>query len=136
MLSGLILTLHHRQPLEATFIRAVGAPYQELTPTNGESEIINHFKLDLRNQTFEAQKITFRIESSSEDLKTAQLLVSQHSDLLEGGTSERADVFIRYPKNLLKAGKRSIPITIDIHQLKSNTHITLNQEVLLVGPIH
>ena len=135
MLAGLATTLHFREPLEATFIRAVGVPYQELIGANGQSEVINHFKLDLRNQTFEPQNIKLKLDSSSEELKSVQSVVSNHSDLLEEGSSERADVFFRYQKSILKTGKRAIPIIIEIHNLKSNTHFTLNQEVLLVGPI-
>ena len=136
MLIGLTLTVHYRQPIESTFIRAVGAPYQEISNSDGQAEVINHFKIDLRNQTFESHHIEFKINPIQEELKNIQIIVSHHDEVLSGGTSERADLFIRFPKTILKSGNRSIPIIIESLSLKSMTRSTLTQEVLLVGPTH
>ena len=46
--SGLTYTLATRTAIGVAIIRAPEAPYQEM----GEGKVVNHFKLDLRNQSF------------------------------------------------------------------------------------
>lgn len=132
--AGLTLTVLKRVPVELTLIRAVDAPYQVVSGLNGEAEVINHFKMDLRNQTFFQQSLSFAVTSELE-AKGVRLVVSNHLPSLPAGESERADLFVRFPKSLLSSGHSRIFIQIRSDPLvfPEKTH-TLHQEVILVGP--
>jgi cytochrome c oxidase accessory protein FixG len=135
-MSGLAFTVSHRTPIEMTWIRAVGEPYQEIPTTQGHTQVLNHFKVDLRNQTFEEQEIYFSIHSLLLQ-SNVHLVISNHKNTLNPGEPERADLFIQFPKNILTLGKGtlSIQVTAKSHQIPSKS-IIFNQEVHLVGPIH
>jgi hypothetical protein len=131
---ALIFTLMNRQPIEVTLVRAVDAPYQEVKANDGRSEIINHFKVDLRNQSFDSVKVGFVV--SSESLRQRiQLIVSNHSETLLGGVSERSDLFIRFPKEILTQGSGNLTLQIQGNSSVQGKSFVLTQEVRLVGPL-
>ncbi len=137
-LGGLAWTASHRLPIELSLIRAVDAPYQEIPSEKflEKSEILNHFKADLRNQTFEEQEIVFLL---SPEIKAqgVSLVVSNHKNTLAPGESERADVFVQFPKKILQNGRGMVPIQIQAKSVKATQdlpRILHMQEAHLVGP--
>ena len=131
---GLTLTIHGRSPIELIWIRAVGSPYQEIPDPRGGTQVLNHFKADLRNQTFEDQQITFEIDPAL----TAQgvsVVVSNHKRSLAPGEPERADVFIQFPKGLLKGGQGLVPILLRTQATHEPQSVLITQEVHLVAPL-
>jgi polyferredoxin len=131
---GLSYTLITRKPLEITLIRAVDAPYQEIQTALGIPQVINHFKIDLRNQTFYSQKITFSIPNSKSD-PTFELIVANQTPQLEAGESDRLDIFLKFPKNILTFGKAKLILEVE-SQSQHLSPIHQTQEVNLVGPLH
>lgn len=136
MISGLSWIIHGRVDLSAVVVRAIDTPYQEVTGTNGTTEIINHFKIHLENQSFEDQNIQIELPS---DLPEAQksginIIISNHQTLLPAGAGERADLFVRFPKNLLHQGKGSLAIQIQGTGTEKNQISTLRKDLVLVGP--
>ncbi len=128
---GLYWATAHRSPIEITLIRGIEAPYQ-VTP----SGIINHFKMDVRNQTFTDQSVSFSVSPELQQ-KGVKLIISHHKDTLKTGEPERADLFITYPKEILTFGKAVITIEVTAIASDPSPHLELhlNQEVHLVGPL-
>ncbi len=132
--SGLASTVATRTPIEMTFIRAVDIPYQEVTGPNGRAEVINHYKVALRNQTFQASKLTLQLTPEAEQ-KGISLVVANHQAILAAGASGRSDIFIRFPKDTLTSGHSSISVGLKAEAIDSPLAQTYTHEVRLVGPI-
>lgn len=126
-LFGLIFTVSQRSPLELTLIRANDFPYQEIPGPLGKTQILNHFKVDLRNQTFEEQEVTFSITPELQ-AQGVTLLIANHKTKLNPGEPERADLFIQFPILILKNGRAVLPIHLQAQG------ISLIREATLVGP--
>lgn len=128
-LSSLGLTISRRHAVEATVIRATGAPYQELP-----EGIVNHFKVDVQNQTFADQSVRFSLAPESQAAGLT-LVMSNHRDLLPAGESERADAFIRFPRSVLTHGHARVPLRLEILATAEHPAFSYTQEVSLVGPL-
>ena len=149
-IGGLILTVQKRAPIELTLIRAIDFPYQVIPAPHGETQVLNHFKLELRNQTFEEQEISFSINSELQS-KGVSLVVSNHKPKLGPGEPERADLFVQFPASLLRMGHAQLPIQLKAEsraqskgqaprqlsdlQAEPSTVIISTQEASLVGPL-
>jgi cytochrome c oxidase accessory protein FixG len=130
---GLTFTVSHRAPIEISLIRATDYPYQEIPDIQGQTQILNHFKIELRNQTFEEQEINFSI--SPEFLNQGiSIVVSNHKGKLSSGEPERADLFVQFPKKFTKSGRGKISIQLNAKSGIAPQTITSTQEVPLVGP--
>ena len=133
-IGGLTLTVSHRALIELTLIRAADYPYQEIPGSQGQTQILNHFKADLRNQTFEEQDIDFLVEPDLER-QGVRVVVSNHKGKLAPGERERADLFLEFPKSFLTLGHGVIPIQLEARSriVSKPTHSI--QEAHLVGPL-
>jgi cytochrome c oxidase accessory protein FixG len=127
----LVYTVTTRTLLETTFIRATDYPYQVIPDATGKLKVLNHFKVDLRNQSFEEQEISFELTPAYVQ-KGIALVISNHKAVLKAGEPERADLFVQFPKEVLKMGKAKIQL-----QIISRSDPTVSQikEVSLVGPL-
>jgi cytochrome c oxidase accessory protein FixG len=131
-ITGLTLTVRDRTAITVGLIRAAEAPYQVIPGENGSQEVVNHYKLEIRNQSFDRQAVEILVPKEFQD-KGVKIVVSNHAEGLEGGESERADLFIRFPKTLLNLGKGEINLEFSA---KSDARLepALKKEVRLVGP--
>lgn len=127
---GLIWATQHRSPIEIMLVRGIEAPYQ-VTP----SGIVNHFKMDLRNQTFSEQKIAVALSSELQN-QGVKLVLSNFRDTLASGEPERADLFVQFPQSLLNQGRAQIPLSVTAESTSPPLKLNLTQEVHLVGPLH
>jgi cytochrome c oxidase accessory protein FixG len=110
-----------REPLAASILRKAGNPYEVLP---GSDEVVNHFKAELRNQG----SAPVRVAVAAVDPRVS-LVLSNYAELLQPGESERADLFIRFPKSLLAEGKAGTAVRISIDGARA-----LEKGVALVGP--
>jgi cytochrome c oxidase accessory protein FixG len=130
---GLSFTVSQRSPIELTLIRAVDSPYQEIPGPQG-TQILNHFKIDLRNQTFEEQEIAFAVSPELRQ-RGVSVVISNHKGKLAAGEPERADLFIQFPKSLLTMGRGKVPIHLEARSKIDSAPIFITQEAYLVGPL-
>lgn len=132
-LSGLSYAVSTRSPIEVDLLRAVDSPYQEIAGPNGTPMVVNHFKIDLRNQTFSDQSITIALPDDLEKAGTT-IVLANHNPFLASGNSERTDLFIKFPKSLLQAGHANIALNIQASDIKSQEKNKMMEQVHLVGP--
>ncbi len=124
--SALAFTMSRREPVEMTLIRAVGSPFQEVVRQDQTREIVNHFHLDLLNQSFEPARLETITEADSDPSLPKIQIVSAALPLeLAPGEARRVDLFIRFPLSRLEGGRAKIRLAL----------LTKIQEVPLVGPL-
>jgi cytochrome c oxidase accessory protein FixG len=123
---GLAFSVGSKDFLDATVVRAHDTPYQRLPTASGEV-IVNHFRLNLSNQTGGPVRaeLTLPPELRAGGL---ELVMPLNPVNLEDGASTRADFFLRFPATLLEKGSRKISLPL----LHGNA--ILKQELTLVGP--
>ncbi|MCO5143334.1 MAG: cytochrome c oxidase accessory protein CcoG [Oligoflexia bacterium] len=120
---GLIYTLQNKSYLDITILRVKGAPY-EIIRTNEIVTIVNHFRLDISNQTNSPQKITFSLSNQDE----IQFIMPMNPATLNEGEIKKLDFFVRSPQKVLTDGRKALTLTITYGD-------TTNQrEIILVGP--
>lgn len=132
-LGGLAFTVAQRSPIEWTMIRAVESPYQEIADADGRAVIVNHFKVDLRNQTFAEQEINFYLEPELVE-RGAKLIISNHKNPFAPGAPERADIFVQFPKEILTAGRATRGILLEAKTVGDGAIHSARKEMQLVGP--
>ncbi len=119
------------KPVDATVLRAKDAPYELV----GDTTVINHFKLELSNQSNEVHALTFEADRSV--VEAGLQLITPHRPLvLEKGKVTRADLFVRFPKSLLKNGGLKIALAIEDSSPTQKKKETLKKELTLVGPFN
>ena len=60
MTAGLAIGVSKRTMLDAAFIRAIETPYTEKALEDGRTEIINHYRVHLKNQRFESITVSLQ----------------------------------------------------------------------------
>ncbi|MFO1519828.1 MAG: cytochrome c oxidase accessory protein CcoG [bacterium] len=132
MIAGLVFTIYRRQNLDVAFVRAKEAPYQEMKKGDA-AEIVNHYKVDLSNQSFEDVQLRFETDPSlvAENFKLITPLVPLP---LPAGKSVRADLFVEFPKSALKDGRAKVRVQLVSLSEKTGKETKRTEEIPLVGP--
>ena len=112
-------------------MRAAEAPYQLVSAPDGSSKLVNHFKFDLKNQSFDDQTLAIVVPEALR-ARGVQTVVSNFNASLSAGSSERSDVFVEFPKELLNSGHALIQLTVTSNRPGSDLPV----EVRLVGPFN
>ncbi|MBL7714236.1 MAG: cytochrome c oxidase accessory protein CcoG [Bdellovibrionales bacterium] len=134
LISGLYFVLAKREPVELTLIRKVGAPYEEVLRPGQEKEIVNSFKLDLLNQTFETIEVEFAQPGPGVPIGL-QWVSSGLPAKLAAGESRRIDLFVRFPVSQVKMGSGKAVLETVTNSPALPVASVQKQEVPLVGPL-
>ncbi len=131
-ISALVYTVSNRDEIVVTVLRARDNPYQVVGATEGtEEQVINHFKIHLKNQTFEDMDLMIKLPENW--LKENVELVSQSNTLnIKAGENAVVHLFVKFPKAVLSTSG-SATITLDVVNTADNK-IEVNKEMKLVGP--
>lgn len=128
--SGLSLQLLQRKNLDMTFVRAIESPYQVI-----KEEVVNHFKVHGKNQSFENQKVELSI---SPELKKQGfvLIAPTYPTTVLPGKDMRNHIFIRFPKGKFKEKPEgAFKINLEIAVVgDSGEKKYFQKELTLVGP--
>lgn len=119
---GLALTLGRTDFLEATLLRAKDAPYQTVETPAGKL-VVNHFRIDLSNQTGTDHKLSFELVD-----KNLTLVMPMNPLLLKDRAAQAVDFFVQAPESSLTRGAYKTKI-----RLNYGTE-SRELEVTLVGP--
>ncbi len=99
----------------------------------GTGSIINHFKLELRNQGFEPLR-PFIALSPEYAARGARVVVSNLPPQIKPGDSARTDVFIQFPQSILSQGRGHAALQIQALRPAGKPIEQTLPEVPLVGP--
>lgn len=124
LLSILVLTylLILRQPLSVTLIRAIENPYQVVPP-----EVINHFKVELANQTGNDLKVEIKMPPEISSL--IKVVTTTPTLSLKSSEGKRIDIFLKFPQSLLNSGHLETQILFATPEFK------IQKEIKLIGPL-
>ncbi|MEM7007643.1 MAG: cytochrome c oxidase accessory protein CcoG [Thermodesulfobacteriota bacterium] len=131
VISALIFSISNREDILVTVLRGKDSPFQVVqTKDNGE-EIINHFKVHLKNQTFDVLNLKMQLPKLWKE-QNVQLVSQTDMVNLEGGMDSTMHIFIKFPRSTMEdKGSRNIELEfIDIN----NNELILKENVKLVGP--
>ena len=117
IMAALAFTIEEKHFLEATVLRAQGSPYELV----GKSEVWNHFRLDLSNQTSHSQTVTISIPGSA----GATLVMPQNPLTLSEGSTQKIDFFIRFPQKILEHGQADRTLKIQAPEESQSVEVTL-----------
>lgn len=120
------LTVAKRDAVEIVLVRAIGEPYQQL-----DSDIVNHFRLELQNQKFETVRVSVRSDAADEAVK---LISAAGTVDLPAGQAKVIDFFLRFPAGKLRFGHAKTMIEAEQLSAGSSIPIVKKIEVPLVGP--
>ncbi|MGK5082486.1 cytochrome c oxidase accessory protein CcoG [Bdellovibrionota bacterium FG-1] len=134
LVAGLVVTLRGRQDISADFIRGIEAPYQEIVGPGGSAWVVNHFRVDLRNQSFASMQPRIALPETLRS-QGAEMIMAPSPPRLDAGANYRMDIFVRFPKILLKMGKLAVPIQVAFDR-KDGSGAEIIREVKLVGPFN
>lgn len=120
-----------RGTIDAKFIRAIETPYTKKTLDDGTAQIINHYKVKVKNQMFEEQEITLAIEGpAAEDV---ELVAPTYPLALAGGKTVQNHIFFKFPQRLTqRTGKH--PIRMLVQATSRDGSETVVEKITLVGP--
>ncbi len=125
-LLGLTFSLSHRKPFSVVLLRGTDSPYQ-ISP---DGLIINHFKLNIHNQSHEPQ--TFKISLPAQSLaQSIQLVQPSDRHEVKAGTSKELHLFIRFPSKILDVRGKT-PLILQVHEVSQKEELLI--DVMGVGP--
>ena len=124
---ALTWNVSRHKTISVEFVRAIEIPYQVLRADNQSERVLNHFKLDLRNQDFDSVTVDIGLPDDAK-LAGFEMITVEPKVTLEPGQLKRIDVFFKFPKEQLKNG------TARVHALIQGKE-PLQPEVHLVGPL-
>jgi len=125
---GLAFNISRHKSLSAEFVRALEIPYQIAPGADGAELVTNHFKLDLRNQDFEATRVELSLSPASKKVGFEMIAIQPVIELA-AGENRRVDVFFRFPKRALSGGTARTRVVLSSRE-------KIEQEVKLVGPLN
>lgn len=130
---SLIFALYSVKPVDVQIFRAKEAPYSEIKTDSGSSTIVNHFKVELSNQSGSLRHIRFALDESSAH-ESIVLVIAQSPLPLNDGQLTRADLFVRFPKTILQQGQRAVLIRVHDQNPENKQEEITTKEITLVGP--
>ena len=131
VVGALLFSVSGRDDIVVTVLRAKDNPYQVVSNEAGGEEVINHFKMHMKNQTFDdlMLKISLPADWSAKDIE----LISQNQTIeLEAGKNVTLHFFVKFPIEVTgSVGAKNI--TVDFIDSEDNK-ILIEEDVKLVGP--
>jgi cytochrome c oxidase accessory protein FixG len=132
LVAGLSAAVAQRQILDVKFIRAVGAPYTETTLPDSGVHIINHYKVNLKNQSFETQEVELMLDDKA-SADGVEIVAPTYPLSIDGGEVVKNSVFLKFPKSLTK-GSGNYHMFLVIKATSDQSKTTFAEEVNLIGP--
>ncbi len=112
--TGFGVTVANRPAVDAEFIRAVGEPYAT-TETRDGTEVINHFKVYLNNQSFDEQEVSLELVRSSVcggDASAVTMVAPMFPLHMRPGARESEHVFLRCAPAVTASGRCDLEVLV------------------------
>jgi cytochrome c oxidase accessory protein FixG len=131
LIAGLSVAVTQREIVDIKFIRAVESPYTQTKLPDGSVQIINHYKVNIKNQGFNAQKIELMLDD--EAAAGVELIAPTYPLTIEGGAVVKNSIFLKFPKELTRgSGNYRMFFVIKVTSELGKT--ALAEEINLIGP--
>ena len=129
---GFIGGVAARQTLDVTLIRAVETPYTTKELDDGTLQVINHYRINVTNQSFDVQTVTLALEPWAVEAGV-ELVAATYPLSLEGGKRSQDHIFFKFPGEVTKrTGKRVVTLTVSASSSRAEANRT--EHITLVGP--
>jgi cytochrome c oxidase accessory protein FixG len=129
--SGFFINISNRSGVLITLLRAIETPYQVLKHGD-ESQVINHFRLHIHNQSNLAQ--SFQLEWPKDwTEKNIHLTLPNNRIDLEPTSEKEIHFFVIFPPQILD--KAGIAIT-EVKVISSKAEDTVTKSLNLLGPVN
>jgi len=134
-----VINVSKREDLMITVLRGKDSPYQVVQEEHGNeayenedtSMIVNHFKMHLKNQTFEDASLTMKLPEVWRK-KNVQIISQTDNINLDAGTDTTVHFFLKFPEKLTEGiGSNTVNLLI-IDNLSHDVKST--KELKLIGP--
>ncbi|MFI5323227.1 MAG: cytochrome c oxidase accessory protein CcoG [Thermodesulfobacteriota bacterium] len=131
VVSALIVSINRREDIAITILRAKDTPFQMVRNDDGSEEIINHFKMHMKNQTFDDVSLKMTLP---EELKRKNVEIISQSETFDIGAGKdlTVHIFVKFPKDVIGT-KGSEAIKLNFTDTKNNK-IETEEDLELVGP--
>lgn len=131
----LIILLSLLKPIDVDILRAKDSPYTVQTNPDASVSVVNHFKVELSNQSGINHNLVFVVAPDVRHGDSEiQIITAQQPLSVTDGNVTQADVFVRFPKSFLKNGQEKIRMLIRDQNVSADRVIEIEKEVTLVGP--
>ena len=134
VVSALAFSVQGREEIVVTILRGKDAPFQvikEEGEDDEDEEVINHFKMHMKNQTFDNVSLRMTLPEEWEE-KDVEIITQNQTINLEAGKDVTIHFFVKFPKDVTgQSGTQSVKL--NFIDTKSN-EIEAEEDVLLVGP--
>jgi hypothetical protein len=134
VVSALIFSVRGREEIVVTILRGKDAPFQIIEEEGEEGEdeeVINHFKMHMKNQTFDNVSLRMTLPEEWEE-KDVEIITQDQTINLEAGKDVTIHFFVKFPRDVTgQSGTQAVKLNfIDT----KNNKIEAEEDVLLVGP--
>jgi hypothetical protein len=126
-----MFSLSRRQDIVVTVLRGKDTPFQVIQNPDGSEQVINHFKMNIKNQTFDDLSIKMALP---EELVEKHVEIVTQSDKLDIGAGKNLTVhfFIKFPRGLTD---RMDSESVKINFLDpASGEIKTTEDLHLIGP--
>jgi len=140
VLSLLTINISRREDIVVTILRAQDTPYQiikdeeddkEADEKNSDLEVINHFKVHLKNQTFDDVNLKMVVPDTWRE-KHVEVISQTDSINLDAGKDLTVHFFVKFPSKItVKTGKQPVKL---IFMDSTKNQIKSVKDLTLVGP--
>jgi cytochrome c oxidase accessory protein FixG len=133
LIAGFAVAVTVRKSLDVEFIRAIETPYTLHTLADGSVQATNHYRIKLKNQSFDEQTVSLTLNSQVADAGV-ELVAPTFPLTLAGGAATEQHVFFKFPARLTH-GTGSYRFALDLTAASSRDGGEPSREpVVLVGP--
>lgn len=131
VVSALIVSINRREDIVVTILRGKDTPFQVVKSDDGSEEIINHFKMHMKNQSFDDVRLKMVI---AEELKEKKVEIISQSESFDLGAGKDLTVhfFVKFPKEVT-GSKGTEPLKLSFIDQKNNK-VEAEENIKLVGP--
>ena len=131
VVGALVYSVSQRQDIDVTVLRAQDNPYQVVMNDGAREEVINHFKMHMKNHTFDDLTLKMVLPSAWKE-KNVELISQSDVIDLQAGKGAVVHFFLKFPKDVTGSlGTQNIKL--DFVDTK-NDEILSEEDVKLVGP--
>lgn len=127
---GLIYNISQREDIMVTIHRGTDAPFRLIQADDKTELVINHFKMRLKNQTFEDADLRIYLPERWKD-KGVEFVSQSKLIEIKAGENRELNFFIKFPRKAL-GDTGSELIDMEFENIK--THNIFRKDIRIVGP--